>query len=154
MPIAPEKRHYYQSEAWRFVTDIVRIRAGGQCEICGAVEGKPHPQTGSIVVLTCMHLSHEPSSYSMSDIAAACQRCHNAYDAAVRAENRRRRVRMALEKVQLVLPCLKLLKIKPASNEISGRQKILHEIYQKAVDAANFNLNREYEVYATDSNRS
>jgi len=143
MPIAPDRKHYYKTEAWKFISGFVRIRAWGRCEICGAKEGRPHPLTGSKVVLTCMHLSHDPSSYSMSDIAAACQRCHNAYDAPVRAENRRRRIRFEIEKRQLVFTCFNSLKIRAAGNDISGRQSKAYEIYRKAVDLANFKLNRE-----------
>jgi hypothetical protein len=59
---------------WRALSHRLRFeRAQGRCEWCSAEHGKPHPVTGSKVVLTCAHLDHDPSSADESRIAALCQ---------------------------------------------------------------------------------
>lgn len=60
---------------------------------CAAVNGKPHPITGSIVVLTVMHLNHRPEDCSDENMMAGCQRCHNRYDAPTRARGIKERRR-------------------------------------------------------------
>lgn len=70
-------------------------RAGDKCELCGANNGLPHPITGSIVVLTIMHLDHDTTHNEPENLKAGCQKCHNTYDADYRrsnaAETRRRK---------------------------------------------------------------
>lgn len=52
MPIKPENRARYPAD-WKLRSRFVRlVRARGRCEWCGAVNGQPHPVTGSKVVLT------------------------------------------------------------------------------------------------------
>lgn len=41
MPIKPENRHLYPPN-WREISALIRARAGGRCEWCGAAEGIPH----------------------------------------------------------------------------------------------------------------
>lgn len=60
---------------------------------CAAVNGKPHPVTGSKVVLTIMHLNHQPEDVRDENLLAGCQRCHNRYDAPVRARGIKERAR-------------------------------------------------------------
>jgi len=43
--------------------------------------GKRHPITGSVVVLTIAHLDHQPKNCDDGNLRACCQRCHNTYDA-------------------------------------------------------------------------
>jgi 5-methylcytosine-specific restriction endonuclease McrA len=43
------------------------------------------------VVLTTAHLDHDPSNCDPANLRAWCQRCHNTYDAPMRAERRRAR---------------------------------------------------------------
>jgi hypothetical protein len=97
MPIRPEMRSRYPKD-WALRSHFVRhIRAGNRCEWCGAVNGQPHPTTGSIVVLTCAHVyDHRPEAAGLLNLAALCQRCHNRHDAPMRAAGIRRR-RMALQ---------------------------------------------------------
>jgi hypothetical protein len=52
---------------------------------CMAVNGDPHPVTKSKVVLTVAHKNHRPEDCADENLAAWCQRCHNRYDAPVRA---------------------------------------------------------------------
>ena len=92
MPIRPENRKRYPPE-WPRISFRIRFeRARGHCEICGiARHGYPHPITGSIVVLTVMHLNHRPEDNSYNNLRAGCQRCHNRYDQPHRVRNRRNR---------------------------------------------------------------
>lgn len=82
MPIRPENRARYPRD-WKLRSRFVRfIRARGLCEWCGAEHGKPHPITGSIVVLTTAHVFDDrPEASSLLNLAALCQKCHNAHDA-------------------------------------------------------------------------
>ena len=57
-------------------------RAKSKCEFCKAENYKPHPVTGSKVILTIAHLDHDPKNWNIKDnrLKALCQRCHLAYD--------------------------------------------------------------------------
>jgi hypothetical protein len=92
VPIRPENRARYPAD-WKLRSHFVRfVRAGGRCEWCDAEHGKPHPITGSTVVLTAAHVhDHRPEAASLLNLAALCQRCHNRHDAAARAAGRRAR---------------------------------------------------------------
>lgn len=118
MPIRPELRHHYTTPEWRALSLRVRKeRAGDRCECigecgtdhreenagrpghddtgspdtrCFAFEGRPHPGTGSIVVLTVAHRDHTPGHDDDDNLAAFCQRCHNRYDAGFRKANAHR----------------------------------------------------------------
>ena len=61
-------------------------RAGNKCEECQAENYKPHPVTGSRVVLTVAHLDHDPENWEVTDdrLKALCQKCHLAYDRKMR----------------------------------------------------------------------
>lgn len=92
MPIRPENRARYPKN-WKAISARIRFeRAGGRCECtghcgqdhgdrCPAKHGEAHPDTGAIVVLTTMHLDHEPENCGDDNLLAGCQRCHNRYDA-------------------------------------------------------------------------
>ena len=64
-------------------------RAGHKCEgspkypDCRAANYKPHPVTGSKVVLTTAHIDHDPENWNVKDerLRAWRQRCHLFYDA-------------------------------------------------------------------------
>lgn len=105
MPIRPENRKRYPKN-WKSIVAEVRKRSKGRCEFrvdnkfffcagpfknpkfrtlrCKAINGEPHPITGSKVVLTVAHLNHTPENCGMDNIRDACQRCHNTYDAPMR----------------------------------------------------------------------
>lgn len=97
MPIRPENAARYPKD-WPEISRRIRFeRARGQCECtghcgqdhggrCAARHGKPHPDTGAIVILTCMHLDHEPEHCDDENLLAGCQRCHNRYDAPKRRQ--------------------------------------------------------------------
>lgn len=103
MPILKENRHRYPKD-WPDISKRIRFeRAKGRCEFviegkrCKARHGKPHPLTGSLVVLTTAHLDHNPENCDDSNLLAGCQRCHNRYDRAHRNETRRARIPKSLE---------------------------------------------------------
>jgi hypothetical protein len=92
MPIRPENRSRYPKD-WKLRSRFVRqYRARNRCEWCGAENGRPHPITGSMVVLTAAHVfDHRPEAASLLNLAALCQRCHNRHDAPMRQATRRAR---------------------------------------------------------------
>jgi hypothetical protein len=94
MPIRPENRARYPKD-WKLRSHFVRfIRARGRCEWCGAEHGKPHPKTGSMVVLTTAHVFDDrPEASSLLNLAALCQLCHNRHDMAARRAGIRERAR-------------------------------------------------------------
>ena len=89
MPIRPENRSRYPRD-WPQISQRIRERAGNRCEgspawpDCRAINGEPHPATGSIVVLTVAHLDHTPENCADENLKAWCQRCHNTYDMPMR----------------------------------------------------------------------
>jgi 5-methylcytosine-specific restriction endonuclease McrA len=95
VPIGPENRGRYP-DSWGAIRVDILARAENRCEgspqypDCRAVNGAPHPVTGSRVVLTVAHLDHQPENCAPENLRAWCQRCHNTYDAAHRRESRRR----------------------------------------------------------------
>ena len=95
MPIRAENKSRYPKD-WKAISLSIRERAQQMCEQCGAANGKPHPVTGSIVVLTVAHLDHTPENCAPDNLRAWCQKCHNAYDAPMRAAGKRERARAAL----------------------------------------------------------
>lgn len=96
MPIRPENRDRYPKN-WKTLSLQIRERAGWRCEgspafpDCRAENGKPHPVTGSKVVLTVAHLDHQPENCADENLRAWCQRCHNTYDAPMRRAGIRER---------------------------------------------------------------
>lgn len=123
MPIRPESRDRYPAD-WPAVSWTIRwIRALGRCECqgecmgtpmwhsdqrqarCGAVNGQPHPRTGSAVVLTVAHLDHTPENCHPANLRAMCQGCHLRYDREHHAETRRATLaRRRVERGELPLP--------------------------------------------------
>lgn len=99
MPIKPENRARYPSN-WKAISLRIRERAGNRCEgapgiyeDCRAENGKPHPITGSRVILTVAHLNHKPEDVRDENLKALCRRCHLTYDAKHHARNARETVR-------------------------------------------------------------
>lgn len=89
---------------WKEISLRIRQRAEGKCEFCGAENYKPHPITGSKVVLTVAHLDHNPQNCVDENLKALCQRCHLTYDAQHHAKNAAKtRYKRKLEKGQLEL---------------------------------------------------
>jgi hypothetical protein len=89
MPIKPENVGRYPSD-WKVRSRFVRFyRAKNRCEWCGAANGKPHPVTGSTVVLTVAHVYDDaPENSSLLNLAALCQRCHLNHDRDIHIRNR------------------------------------------------------------------
>lgn len=99
MPIRPENKARYPAD-WKLRSRFVRhYRAQNKCEWCGAENGKPHPSTGSKVVLTTAHVfDHRPEAASLLNLAALCQKCHLTHDAKHHANTARetRRAKLAI----------------------------------------------------------
>lgn len=89
MPIKESNRKRYPAN-WNEISRLIRKQAGNRCEWCGAENGLPHPVTGSRVVLTVAHLDHRPENCEPYNLRALCQKCHNSYDAPMRAAGRKR----------------------------------------------------------------
>lgn len=99
MPIRPENLARYPKDWRTAIVPRVRARSRNRCECtgqcglahgkrpgdrCKARNGKPHPTTGSTVVLTVMHLNHTPEDNRDENLLHGCQQCHNRYDAPMR----------------------------------------------------------------------
>lgn len=78
---------------WKLRSKFVRFyRAGGRCEWCGAEHLRPHPVTGSKVVLTTAHVhDKDTKNCSLLNLAALCQRCHLRHDRFQHSETARRK---------------------------------------------------------------
>lgn len=111
MPIRPENRARYPKDWSSRIVPRIRKRSGNRCECtgqCGLSHGrrrgarckarnhKPHPTTGSKVVLTVMHMNHEPEDCRDENLLHGCQQCHNRYDAPKRRAGIIERARAAL----------------------------------------------------------
>lgn len=80
MPQSKEQLARYPRD-WGERRAAVLERAGNRCEWCGAENHKPHPKTGSQVVLTTAHVyDHRPERADLENLAALCQRCHLNHD--------------------------------------------------------------------------
>lgn len=77
----------------RALRRMLMERCGGRCEgtpqfpNCPAVNRRPHPETGSIVVLTLAHMDWDETHADLERCRMLCQRCHNNWDAAHRRAN-------------------------------------------------------------------
>jgi len=110
VPILPENRDRYP-ENWPQIRGEILARAGetgegeereeARCEWCGAENRKPHPVTGSMVVLTIAHLDHQPENCDPTNLRALCQKCHNGYDVRHRRSTRARN-RVAAGQMELI----------------------------------------------------
>jgi hypothetical protein len=94
-----DKRTYPAN--WNEISLDVRNDAKWRCEWCGAASKRPHPTTGSKVILTVAHLgtAHEDGTKGdktnkmdirRENLAALCQRCHLNYDRDEHANTRRK----------------------------------------------------------------
>lgn len=94
MPITADRRALYPPrKVWLKIRAAILKRAKNRCEgspaypDCRAHNGKPHPVTGSKVVLTIAHLDHDPGNNRKRNLKAWCNRCHLTYDAPFHAQN-------------------------------------------------------------------
>jgi 5-methylcytosine-specific restriction endonuclease McrA len=106
VPIRPENRARYPKD-WKAISLEVREAAYWMCEgspaypNCRAIDGEPHPVTGSKVVLTVAHLDHTPENCDRANLKAWCQRCHNTYDMPMRRAGIAHRARQASGAIDL-----------------------------------------------------
>ena len=92
MPIKPENKARYPKD-WKDIRARILQRANNRCEFCG-VENHTYrlnPKTGKnvYIVLTIAHMNEVIEDCSDENLKALCQRCHNKYDAKMRAEHRK-----------------------------------------------------------------
>ncbi len=86
MPIDYNKYH----PKWSLISRLIRFkRADNKCEWCGAENKKPHPITGSNVVLTVAHIDQNRDNNRFDNLAALCQRCHLSHDRNAHIRNRK-----------------------------------------------------------------
>ncbi len=95
---------------WKEISLKIRAeRAGWRCEWCNAENGKPHPVTGSKVVLTVAHLGtpypdgtpgnkHDKHDIRPENLAALCNYCHLNFDREDHIANAKRTRRLRQEK--------------------------------------------------------
>ncbi len=102
-PIRPENRDRYPKNWLTEIRPAILKRAENCCERCGIPNGSLHPETEARIVLTIMHLNHIPEDCRPENLRAACQECHNSYDAPHRAAGRKRRRMESIEKTQSTL---------------------------------------------------
>lgn len=107
MPIRPENKARYPRDWKTVVVPRIAKRSGNRCECtgqCGINHGLTPESDGvrcqarhggviddslavedwRYVVLTVMHLNHQPEDCSDKNLLHGCQGCHNRYDAPVR----------------------------------------------------------------------
>ncbi len=74
---------------WKLMSYFIRfIRAKNKCEWCHAENYKPHPETGSKVILTVAHFDHNINNNSYENLFALCQRCHLNHDKYIHLKNK------------------------------------------------------------------
>lgn len=106
MPIRESERARYPKN-WKAIREMILLRAGNKCEgsptysNCRAENGRRHPVTGSVVVLTIGHLDHTPENCDENNLRAWCQRCHLTYDAKHHAKNAANTRRAAKNNMEL-----------------------------------------------------
>lgn len=112
MPISPQDRRDHYGLDWPHLSfNIVFRRAGGRCECTGEcagdadhldpVDGRCRNRHGQPrwrgrwdqrpVILSAMHLDHDPDARDLDRIIAGCEGCHLRHDAAQHWATRRRR---------------------------------------------------------------
>lgn len=118
MPIRPENKARYPLNWKTEVVPRIRARSGNRCECTGQcgrihnrrqelvpgeaaprcervngqlIHGANTPTGHSRIVLTVMHLNHQPEDCRDDNLLHGCQGCHNRYDAPERAKGRRER---------------------------------------------------------------
>jgi hypothetical protein len=104
MPIRPENKARYPQNWKSEIVPRIRARSGDRCECtgqCGRIHnrrqelapGEPPPRCnrqngmpideieGPKIVLTVMHLDHQPENCADDNLLHGCQGCHLRYDA-------------------------------------------------------------------------
>ena len=101
-------KHLYPDDWDTRIVPAVRARSGNRCEWegCGVRNGT-YRDNGKgkevLIVLTVMHLDHQPENCNMKNLKHACQRCHNRYDMPERIAGRKRRKKAEIEKTQTTI---------------------------------------------------
>lgn len=94
---------FHATEAGRQMRERILWRASNCCEgshafpDCRALNGAPHPVTGSVVVLTTGHVDQDDTHNDPANLRAWCQRCHLVHDGHQHHVNRMRSLTAAVE---------------------------------------------------------
>jgi 5-methylcytosine-specific restriction endonuclease McrA len=92
MPIKPENKARYPKN-WKQIREQILERANNCCEFCGVANHSHrfNEKTGKYVtiVLTIAHMNEIIEDVRPENLRALCQRCHNQYDAKMRARHRK-----------------------------------------------------------------
>ncbi len=83
---------------WPEIRQTILTRADNKCELCGAGNYRPHPVTGSKVILTVHHIDHDITNNRPYNLMAACQKCHLRLDLPNKINKRKEKKRMLTEK--------------------------------------------------------
>ena len=99
MPI--DDREYPKN--WKWLSDQVRKRNGGRCELCYAPNGSTvmrgkhldHPWVQSTpgikIILTVHHIDGDKKNNSEQNLISCCQKCHLRLDIGKHMKNRSRK---------------------------------------------------------------
>ncbi|WP_424244365.1 hypothetical protein Dip510_001579 [Elusimicrobium posterum] len=146
MPITKERKKLYP-ENWAQISAQVKILAGNKCEVCDAMNGKPHPITKSKVVLTVHHMDFNPQNNLEYNLIALCQRCHIRLDAKYKAWKRKAKKLhsggLVLEKQEDWVNLPKPLRIVAAHMKIVSLKVQIHDVISQLVTA---NLKEDLEL--------
>ena len=80
---------------WTLIVRLIRKRSGNACEgspkfpDCRAINYKPHPVTGSKVILTTAHMDRNKDNNLFSNLRHLCQKCHLNHDISQHVMNRK-----------------------------------------------------------------
>ena len=74
---------------WEWIRNCILARAGGKCELCGALNRGRHWKTGSQVVLTVAHIDQDVNNNKRYNLLALCQRCHLKIDLPYKIKKRK-----------------------------------------------------------------
>ena len=94
---APNRTVIYRFATGEWMEEDGAVHDAETGKLLGYCRGSEMPAGRFVeIVLTVAHLDHAPENCADDNLAALCQRCHNAYDAPKRAEGIRQRAREKL----------------------------------------------------------
>ena len=121
MPIRASEKARYPKD-WKQISLRIRERSQGRCECvdecglhpwgrCVEKQGRKAFFAKGKIVLTVMHLNHQPEDCRDENLKAACQRCHLRYDRehhmqSAKETRRRKEYQMWVESGAMALPGL------------------------------------------------
>lgn len=97
MPIKPENKNRYPKN-WSEIRERIRERADDKCGAINHSFVNRFPRELCLqdeddvirIVCTVAHMDHTPENCDEDNLRFLCQKCHNQYDAKLRAETRKK----------------------------------------------------------------